>query len=204
MFKVFKWFTGFLAAGIALCFIVWFCGFIIFTGTISSMNEPKQIDKTDAIIVLTGGANRVNRALDLLAEGKADYLLISGVNKNVKMKELLAGYDKPLSDSSITLGYEAESTLGNAIEARKWVQENHIKTVRLITANYHMPRSILEFHHALPKTAITAHAVIPDNFGPDQKKFWQLSFLEYHKFMISLIRVNFYPSEIHPLPTALK
>ena len=202
MFKVFKWFTGFLAGGIALIFAIWFCGFIVFTGTISSMNEPKQVEKTDAIIALTGGAHRVTRALDLLAEDKAGYLLISGVNKNVKLKELLKG--RSLSDCCITLGYEAESTLGNAIEARKWVTEHKIKTVRLITANYHMPRSMLEFRHALPDTEIIPHAVIPDNFGPDQEKFWKLCFLEYHKFMISLIRVNFYPSEIHPLPAALK
>ena len=204
MFKTLKWFTGFLAGAMALVFLIWACGFIIFTGTISSMNEPKKIDKTDAIIVLTGGTNRVTRALDLLADDKASYLLISGVNKDVKLKELLAGYKKPLSDCCITLGYEAESTLGNAIEARKWVSENHIKTVRLITSTYHMPRSMLEFRHALPEIELVSHPVIPENFTPDQERFWNICFLEYHKMMISIIRVVFYPSEIHPLPAALK
>lgn len=206
MFRTFKIFTGFLAGVIALTFLVWACGFIVFTGTISSMNEPKKIDETDAIIVLTGGTNRVARALDLLSEGKSEHLFISGVNKGVKLDELvkLWGYKDKLPDCCIILGYEAESTLGNALEARKWVQENNIKTVRLITATYHMPRSMLEFRHALPHTKIISHPVIPENFLPDSQKFWKLCFLEYHKLMVSIIRVMFYPSEIHPMPTALK
>lgn len=206
MFRTFKIFTGFLAVGIACVFCIWACGFIVFTGTVSSMNEPKKIESTDAIIVLTGGTNRVTRALDLIAEGKANHLLVSGVNKGVKLKELIKlwGYKKPLPEGSIALGYEAESTLGNALEARTWVNENNIKTVRLITANYHMPRSMLEFRHALPNTEIISHPVIPEHFGPDQKKFWKLCFVEYHKFLVSQVRVRFYPAEIHPLPAAMQ
>lgn len=206
MFRAVKLFTGFLAGGLALIFVVWACGFIVFTGTISSMEEPKKIETTDAIIVLTGGTNRVTRAFDLISEGKAEHLLISGAYKGVRLKELIKlwGYKKPLPDCCIVLGYEAESTLGNALEARKWVLKNHIATVRLITATYHMPRSMLEFRHALPDTKIISHPVIPEGFTPDQKSFWKLCFLEYHKYLISFIRVHFYPTEIHPLPAALK
>lgn len=206
MFRAFKIFTGFLAVGIALAFFVWGCGFIVFTGTISSMNEPKTAEPTDAIIVLTGGTKRVTRALDLLSEGTSNHLLISGVNKGVKLHELMAlwGYKDTLPDSSIALGYEAETTLGNAIESRKWVSENHAKTVRLITATYHMPRALLEFHHALPGVKIIQHPVIPENFLPDQKRFWKLCFIEYHKLLISTVRIIFYPSEVTPMPAAMK
>lgn len=206
MFKLFKWFTGFLAGMLALGFVIWIGGFIMFTGIISSMNEPKTVEQTDAIIVLTGGTNRVTRALDLLSDGKAKYLLISGVNKDVKLNELIDrwGYKKPLPDCCITLGYQAETTLGNAIESRDWVTGNKIKTVRLITATYHMPRSALEFHHALPNANIIRHAVIPENFTPDGENFWKICFLEYHKLLISVVRIIFYPSEINQLPSAMK
>ena len=206
MFRFFKIITGLMAGGIALGLLIWACGFIVFTGSISAMKEPKEIEKTDAIIVLTGGTNRVARALDLLAEGKADSLFISGVNKGVKLKELLSlwGYEKTLPDCCIILGYEAETTLGNALEAQKWLRQNKVKTVRLITATYHMPRSSLEFHHALPETEIVTHPVIPEGFKPDTENFWKLSFLEYHKFIISLIRVIFYPQDENPLPNALR
>ena len=206
MFRAFKIFTGFLALLIALGFAIWICGFIVFTGVISSMNEPKDIAKTDAIIALTGGTNRVTRSIDLLAEGKSKNLLISGVNKGVQLPSLLKvwGYKQTLPECCITLGYQAESTLGNAIEAREWVEKNNIHSIRLITATYHMPRSLLEFRHALPGTEIISHPVIPANFTPDTEKFWRLSFLEYHKWIVSAIRVTFYPTETHPLPAAMK
>jgi len=206
MFRAFKIFTGFLAALFALVFAAWVCGFIIYTGTISSMNEPKTVTKTDAIIVLTGGTNRVARGIDLLSEGNSRHLLISGVNQGVKLEELLKlwGYKRPLPDCCIILGYEAESTLGNALEARKWISSNNIRSVRLITATYHTPRSLLEFRHALPDTIIVSHPVKPADFNPDTKKFWKLCLLEYHKWIVSVIRITFYPFETNPMPAALK
>ena len=44
------------------------------------------------------------------------------------------------------------NTNGNAIEAKQWIEQNGIKTITLVTANYHMPRSLLEFKKALPNT----------------------------------------------------
>ncbi len=186
--------------------LLWGCGFIIFAGSISSMAEPEIIKPTDAIIVLTGGTNRVSRGLDLLSEGKASDLLISGVHKDVKLKEILAiwGYKTPLPDCCITLGREAGNTIGNALEAQKWVDETHATTVRLITANYHMPRALLEFRHTLPGIQIIPHPIIPENFTPREQEFWKLAFLEYHKYLISFIRVHFFPSDTSPLPQALK
>lgn len=193
-----------LAVGIPGLF--WGCGFIVFAGSISSMAEPQVIKPTDAIIVLTGGSNRVSRGLDLLADHKATDLLISGVHKDAKLEEILNiwGYKSPLPDCCITLGREAGNTIGNAIEAQKWVEKTGAKSVRLITATYHMPRALLEFHHTLPGIDITAHPIIPDSFSPKEEEFWKLAFLEYHKYLISLIRVNLFPLDTSPLPQALK
>jgi uncharacterized SAM-binding protein YcdF (DUF218 family) len=186
--------------------LIWACGFIVFTGVISAMIEPENPEATDAIIVLTGGTNRVSRGLDLLAEGKAKELMISGVHKDVKQAELLKiwGYKKPLNDCCITLGHEAGNTIGNAIEARKWVDETSSKSIRLITATYHMPRALLEFRHALPNVTIIPHPVIPENFQPRSAEFWKLSFLEYHKLLMSTVRVFFFPLETTPVPQALQ
>ncbi len=193
-----------LAVGIPT--LIWACGFIVFTGVISAMIEPENPEATDAIIVLTGGTNRVSRGLDLLAEGKAKELLISGVHKDVKQAELLTlwGYKKPLNDCCITLGHEAGNTIGNAIEARKWVEATSPKSIRLITATYHIPRALLEFRHALPAVTIIPHPVIPENFQPRSAEFWKLSFLEYHKLIMSTVRVLFFPLETTPVPQALQ
>ena len=186
--------------------LVWACGLIIFTGSVCSMVTAKNPSKTDAIIVLTGGANRVSRGFDLLSRGKAQYLLISGVHKDAKLNELLKiwGNKRPLPDCCITLGKEAENTIGNSIEAQKWVARNKVKTVRLITANYHMQRALLEFRHTLPGIEIIADPVIPTNFTPRESEFWKITFTEYHKLLLSTVRVLFFPLDTSPVPQALK
>lgn len=206
MLRFLKIFLTLAVLAVGIPGLLWGCGFIIFAGSISSMAEPEIIKPTDAIIVLTGGTNRVSRGLDLLSEGKASDLLISGVHKDVKLKEILAiwGYKTQLPECCITLGREAGNTIGNALEAQKWVEENHAATVRLITANYHMPRALLEFRHTLPGIQIIPHPIIPENFTPREQEFWKLAFLEYHKYLISFIRVHFFPSDTSPLPQALK
>lgn len=187
--------------------LLWAAGFIMFAGTIANMTEPKIINQTDTIIALTGGTNRVTRALDLLADKKSPRLLISGVNKDVKLPELLAlwKYDqKDLPDCCIDLGFNAGNTLENAIEARDWARRYNANSIRLITANYHMPRSLLEFHHAMPEATITPHAVIPTGLSARSEKFWRICFIEYHKFLLSFIRVLFYPTETNPVLPALR
>ncbi len=186
--------------------LVWACGLIIFTGSVCSMVTAKNPSKTDAIIVLTGGANRVSRGFDLLSRGKAQYLLISGVHKDAKLNELLKiwGNKRPLPDCCITLGKEAENTIGNSIEAQKWVARNKVKTVRLITANYHMQRALLEFRHTLPGIEIIPDPVIPTHFTPRESEFWKITFTEYHKLLLSTVRVLFFPLDTSPVPQALK
>jgi len=40
--------------------------------------------------------------------------------------------------SRIDLGYEAKNTRGNAVEVAKWVRDHQYKSIRLVTANYHI------------------------------------------------------------------
>lgn len=169
------------------------------------MNEPKNPALVDAAIVLTGGSNRVNKGLDLLSNKKTENLLVSGVHKDVEIRDIMAlwGARKNAPPCCITLGREAGNTIGNAQEAKKWVDHINAKTIYLITANYHMPRALLEFHHELPNTKIIPYPVQPEHFDPKEKIFWKTDFLEYHKFIMTLFRIVAYPHETKPVPEAL-
>src|SRR3546814_16137074 len=96
------------------------------------MRAPAK--KTDAIVVMTGGPGRIDRALELLEAGQAKRLLISGVARAVKPKELAAEYGRPhkLFDCCIALGFEAEDTRSNATEVASWVARRNYKQVRRI------------------------------------------------------------------------
>lgn len=149
---------------------------------------------TDAIVVLTGGVARVRTGLELLAKGRARKLFVSGVYRGVDVQELLRAQKQAPEalECCIVLGYSAESTEGNAAETRTWIGTEGYRSLRLVTASYHMPRSLLEFRRALPGLTIVPHPVAPEAFRREAWWAWpgtlQLVISEYHKMIAALIR----------------
>ncbi len=168
--------------------ILWFIGLILFTRLIpfSPIENPNH---TNGIVIFTGEGSRLKEALTLFEQKKADYLLISGVNPSCNLPNMIQ--QRP-DKSSITLGYSALDTSGNAAETAVWVRSHPIKSLRLITSNYHMPRSLFELNHMLPGVKIISHPVIGKRFN--QKKWWLdettlgIVIQEYNKFIFSIIR----------------
>ncbi len=167
---------------------LWLTGLILFTRIIPS-SPPDETSSTDGIVIFTGGGTRLKVALTLFEQKKGKYLLISGVNPRSTLSKMVA--QNPFR-SQITLGYVARDTLGNAEETTTWVQSYRIKSLRLITSNYHMPRSLLELRHLLSEVQILPHPVIGKSFL--KPKWWlnpstlRLVIQEYNKFLFALIR----------------
>jgi uncharacterized SAM-binding protein YcdF (DUF218 family) len=156
-------------------------------------------EATDAIVVLTGGPLRLKEGFALLAEGRAGKMLVSGVNRGIDLPELLrvAGAP-PLSVACcVELGYAAGNTAGNADETRAWMAKEGFTSLRLVTANYHMPRSLLEFRRAMPAARIVPHPVLPDRFMRDDWWQWRgtlhLIVVEYNKYLLTLARTALTP-----------
>lgn len=155
---------------------------------------PDDAATTDAIVVLTGGEARVRTGIELLARGRARKLFVSGVYRGVDVHELLRAQKQAPEalDCCIVLGHSAETTEGNAAETRAWVETERIGSLRLVTASYHMPRSLLEFRRALPGTRIVPHPVLPEAFRRDAWWAWpgtlHLVVSEYHKMIAALLR----------------
>lgn len=167
---------------------LWFAGLILFTRIIPSSPEETQ-RATDGIVIFTGGQTRLREALTLYEQEKGKYLLISGVNPQSTLPTLIAARS---DKSNITLGYTALDTSGNALETAKWARAHSIKSLRLITSNYHMPRSLLELRHLLPEVEIIRHPVVGKSFF--KEKWWLDSgtlstvIQEYNKFLFALVR----------------
>lgn len=188
---VFKLFAYCLTAFLTLV-LFWAIGWLWFAASVVAAKPQVPDTKTDAIIVLTGGDKRVNTGLDLLADGKADFLFISGVNTKVKPEELIAlwrgDHEKVLP--KLTLGYTADSTATNATESQEWIKKNDIHSVRLVTANYHMARSMLLMKQQMPELDIIKHPVVPAEFEPWKQQFWPLTFQEYNKYLMTWLRLD--------------
>ncbi|HEY3920213.1 MAG TPA: YdcF family protein [Stellaceae bacterium] len=184
----------------ALLAVLWLVGLWRFAETIPrSVAEPDRA--TDAIVVLTGGALRVEGGLRLLAEGKAKKLFISGVYRGVDVAELLH-VSRQSPDSAaccIVLGHAAADTAGNARETAQWMRQEGYHSLRLVTASYHMPRSLLEFARAMPDKEIVPNPVFPESLH--DSRWWRsrttvlLIAGEYTKYLVALVR----PTVLSPL-----
>lgn len=177
-FKAFSLFIGTLV-------LFWFAGFLWFTVMLFvTYAEPEQ-KSADAIIVLTGGQHRIEKGVELLKHEVAPKLLISGVNDDVKVRELVS--DRPVP-CCITLGYMARDTMQNGAETAEWIKDKEIKSVVLVTSHYHLPRAKIIFKHYLPDVQIRPYPVYPDNFEPETLVFWSTIFGEYNKMLLTWMR----------------
>lgn len=156
--------------------LAWILGFVWFA---LLLPQPSDAVKTDAVVVLTGGANRIDRGLDILRAGDAKRMLISGVDRDVRPPELAAQYEGSarLFDCCIDLGFQSVDTRSNALETARWVARNKVKSVRLVTHDWHMRRARFELDNALPKSvSITSDAVsTKPSFGAllkEYNKYW--------------------------------
>ncbi len=141
------------------------CAVLLASGFVRFVIPPPADNNTattDAIVVLTGGSLRLKTGIELMRQGLGRILFVSGVNRRVHLDELLrsAGEDSPPWLVCCTvLGHDAGNTAGNAAETALWMRRQRLHSLRLVTAWYHMPRSLLEFERAMPGLEIIPHPV---------------------------------------------
>lgn len=188
-----------LAGMLATLLVLWGGGLVWFARQLP--REVADGDRiTDAIVVLTGGSGRVETGLKLLARERAKKLFISGVYRGVEVNEILRFASEAPEDLAccIALGYVADNTAGNALETAEWMRGEGYHSLRLVTAAYHMPRSLVEFRRAMPDVEIVPHPIFPDHVK--QSDWWRwpgtalLFASEYNKYLASWLRAAFMPT----------
>ena len=179
------------AAGLILGFL----GFLCFVYSLDRF-EQKPETRADGIVALTGGAQRIGDAIDLLAQGYAKRLLISGVNEKTSREEIarLNPGQRRLFECCVDLDYRARNTIGNAIETRRWAERHQFGALIVVTSNYHMPRTLVELGHVLPdlqKIPYPVAATIdPHDWWRNAATAKVLAY-EYLKFLAVWVRTRF-------------
>ncbi|MEM8627515.1 MAG: YdcF family protein [Pseudomonadota bacterium] len=127
----------------------------------------------DGIVVLTGGRNRIDAGVDLLAKGKARRLLISGVHRKTSRSAMARHFptENRLYQCCIDLGRAALDTIGNANEAAVWTTLHDVQSLIVVTSSYHMPRALAEFRRAMPDVRMIPFAVVGREVQLD--RWWQ-------------------------------
>jgi uncharacterized SAM-binding protein YcdF (DUF218 family) len=184
---------GVLAAFLAAAGFVWFVERL-------PDSEPVLQRNADAIVVLTGGSSRVVDGIELLAAGRGQRLLISGVHRATNRGEIsrVAPEHERVLRCCVDLDRSAMNTLGNAIGTRRWVSDRGFRSVIVVTSSYHMPRAVAELSHQMPSVTLIPFPVLSDRMRAEP--WWssattaKLLFSEYVKYMYAVVRMRLYPS----------
>ena len=170
--------------------VLYALGFLLFA--VSLPSTPTTVRPADGIVVLTGGGARVDAADALLESDAARRLLISGVNPGTtktQLKDLVHAGRR--FDCCADLGFQAADTRGNASEAAGWVKAHDYHSLIVVTANYHMRRSMAEFAADMPGVRLEPYPVVPE--GIDLTQWWRdphalhLLHSEYAKYLAALV-----------------
>jgi uncharacterized SAM-binding protein YcdF (DUF218 family) len=191
---------GLFCSTVVLCFFVILSLIAMLQHFILTLPKPASDDVgiTDGIVVTTGGQARIEEGLRLLSEGWASKMLVTGVGKGISRISLkrtlsLSAPQIRALECCVDLDAAARDTIGNARSAALWAETNAVTSLRLVTANYHLPRAKNEFRRALPATSLHVYAVIPPDLKLDTwYRHWpstKLLVREYGKYLVSLVQI---------------
>jgi uncharacterized SAM-binding protein YcdF (DUF218 family) len=148
------------------------------------------------VVVLTGiSSQRIVAGMHLLRQGKAERMLVSGVNRGATradIQRLARAVAAPAYDCCVDLGFEAEDTVGNARETAQWARARGYDNLIVVTADYHMPRALLELRRALPGVTLIPYPVATNELNA--RRWWRnphdarRMIVEYAKYLVILGR----------------
>jgi uncharacterized SAM-binding protein YcdF (DUF218 family) len=141
-----RWMSRLLALGL----LGWMLGFAAFAMFLPRPADPKIT--TDAIVVPTGGPGRIARGAALLKEGRAARMFISGAARNASAASIAraGNLDPALFAARVDVGHEASNTRANAEETVAWLRARKVRSLRLVTTDWHMPRARFELDLVAP------------------------------------------------------
>jgi uncharacterized SAM-binding protein YcdF (DUF218 family) len=162
---------------VALSFMLWCLGGFYYIYTTESYKITNR-SPTDAIVVYTGGNQRINTGISLLKAGYAPIMFISGVSSPTQLKNFLA--ENGIAQDQVIYGLSANTTQDNAEEIAEFISAHNLKSIRLVTSSYHMPRALDETESRVRLgTIIIPHPVL------SEQRNYKILFREYNKYILS-------------------
>jgi uncharacterized SAM-binding protein YcdF (DUF218 family) len=167
----------FLFRAVLAVLVVYLVGYGAFAAMLPG---PAGDERTDAIVVLTGGSGRLERGFGLLERGTSRRMFISGVNRLVRPQELAEVHevDPRLFDCCVVLEKESTDTRSNADQVARWAERRGIRSIRLVTNEVHMPRARYELRKRVGDRLVIVQDGVPSD--PDFKDI----FFEYNNYVL--------------------
>ncbi|HEX6859598.1 MAG TPA: YdcF family protein [Caulobacteraceae bacterium] len=186
-------------SALAILAMIWAVGLLAFATRVEHSTPAPEPPVADGIVALTGSSViRLEAATKLLEQEKGKRLLVSGVNRMASREDILdvtrAG--KGVYDCCVDLGFMAADTVGNAQETAEWARSKGYDSLIVVTADFHMPRAMLELRAAMPDAKLTPYPVVTETL--DTPNWWRrsgparLMIVEYCKYLAIFARESFF------------
>jgi len=150
-------------AALLVVVLLWAAGLWAFASRIEASTPAGIPEAADGVVVLTGaGSNeRILAGVRLLEAEKGKRMLVSGVYRAASREDIRAvsKATRRLYDCCVDLDFNAANTIGNAKETADWARAMRYDSLIVVTADYHMPRAMLELRSAMPKVRLQAYPV---------------------------------------------
>lgn len=176
--------------------VIWAAGLLAFAERVQRSTPAREPAAADGIVALTGaGSNdRIGAAMSLLEDGKGRRMLVSGVNREASREDIrvVSRAARRLYDCCVDLGFDAANTVGNARETQEWARAMRFNSLIVVTADYHMPRAMLELRGAMPNKRLAPYPVATSVLSA--RRWWRttggarLMVIEYSKYLAILGR----------------
>jgi uncharacterized SAM-binding protein YcdF (DUF218 family) len=161
---------------------------ILISGRFLSFAEPPK--QSDAIIVLSGGQGRVEKAVELYKAGYAPYIILSNAKEITSRSGdmLQTALNLGIPQDAIYTENAAESTYENAEFTLPLMKEHDFKSAIVVSSEFHMRRVKLLFDRVYKKSDIELTYVGSDS-GYNAKRWWsdrksrETTFNEYVKMI---------------------
>ncbi len=162
--------------------LIYALGFLLFAVT---LGRPADDTPTDAAVVLTGGAGRIEHGIEVLRQRQAKRLLVSGTDPAVTKADLARILPRSgrILRCCVDLDSTSVDTRSNAEEAGRWLDEHRYRSFRLITSDWHMRRAHYEFRRVLGDK----YRLVPD--GVRSQPSFMILFGEYNKYLLRRVAV---------------
>jgi uncharacterized SAM-binding protein YcdF (DUF218 family) len=178
--------------------LIWTAGLMAFASRVQQSTPAATPQRADGIVVLTGAAfrERIRAGVALLSDNYGRRVLVSGVNRDLTREDMrtVTPAVRRLYDCCVDLGFSALDTVGNARETADWAKAMRYRSLIVVTADYHMPRAMLELKAVLDRQGIRLQAYPVATSAINAKRWWKsptaarLLVVEYCKYLAILGR----------------
>ncbi|SFJ46161.1 DUF218 domain-containing protein [Halobacillus dabanensis] len=155
-------------------------------------DAPQPSSEVDAIIVLSGNADRLQHAADLYNEGLADTMILTNSTESETTKERAVSLGVP-GEAAIEEPH-AESTYENATFSKNIMEENEWDSALVVTSDYHSRRTKMTFESIYGNEIELTYSFSSSFFDPSDglnEHEEKMTFNEYVKMIGYSIRLLF-------------